>query len=279
MPVKGGKDGLVRDNTYGRKGEPLISVAKLKQVYLFGLNITDRVTGQVLPDDVYQVYIDNAVSMLEHYLDISITPVKNFVEYKDYRVNDYAEWGSMQLNNFPVLAVRKIEMVYFRDQDGEPEVVQQIPNNWIRLQAHDGMIRLIPNARFPGSLQIGQTGGYFPEILRTQMVPHLWQVTYDYGFDVGCVPVLLNQAIATIAAINALIVGGNLVLAPGIAGSSISLDGLSQSVQTTQSPENSAYSATIKDYGEKLWGKTKDDPHSMLRILKDYYKGNEIKIL
>lgn len=277
--VTGGKDGLVLDNTYNKKGEPIIDVDKLKGTYLFGVVVRNRETGQNLPDDVYQQFIDNATSMLEHYLDISITPVKNFEEFKDYRLNDYAEWGYFYLNNYPVKAIRKLELVYFRDADGVPVSVQQIPNNWLRLQAHDGIVRMIPNARFPANLQISQTGAFFPEILRAQMVPHAWRITYDYGFDLGCVPVLLNQAIGTIAAIQALIVGGHLILGAGIAATSISLDGLSQSIQTTQSAENSGYSAVIKDYSDKLFGKTKDDPFAILKILKDYYKGQTMNII
>src|SRR5690606_14359064 len=104
------------------------------------------------------------VSMLEHYLDISISPVKNYEEFKDYHLTDYAEWGYFHLNNYPVKCVRKVELVYFRDQDGEPISVQEIPNNWLRLQAHDGILRMIPNARFPANLQISQNGAFFPEI-------------------------------------------------------------------------------------------------------------------
>lgn len=276
--IKGGKDGLVFDNSYNVKGEPLITVEKLIKTYLFGLNIKDN-SGNPLSPETYQQYISNAISMLEHFLDISIAPVKEFVEYKDYRMNDYTQWGYYQLNNYPVLCIRKIELVYFRDANGDPEVVQEIPTNWMRLQAHDGIVRLIPNARFPANLQISQNGNYFPEILRTDMVPHLWQITYDYGFDVGKVPTLLNMAVGIIAALQALIVGGNLVISPGIAGSSISLDGLSQSIQTTQSAENSAYSATILDYSKKLFGQTKDDPHAIMTILKNYYKGTDINII
>jgi len=277
--VNGGKDGLVVDSTFNTKSEALVDVDKLRGVYLFGLDIKNPNTGKPLPDDVYQQYIDNAVSMLEHYLDISITPVRDHVEHKDYRLNDYADWGFYYLNNFPAICIRKIELVYFRDENGDPEVVQTIPNNWVRLQAHDGIVRLIPNARFPANLQISQTGSYFPEILRSQFVPHLWQITYDYGFEPGKIPVLVNQAISILASIQALVVGGNLVLGAGIAGSSISLDGLSQSIQTTQSAENSAYSATIKDYGDRLFGKTKDDPTAILTILKKYYKGTNISII
>lgn len=277
--VKGSKDGLVIDTITGQKAQPLVTVQTLKDVYLTGLNISNPDTGKELPKSTYQTYIDNAVSMLEHYLDISISPIDEFVEEKDYHFNDYTDWGYMQLNNYPVRAIRKIEMVYFRDDNGDAVVQQEIPTNWIRLKPHDGIVRLIPNARFPSKLQVGQHGGFFPEILRTNTVPHLWRVTYDYGFCDGAVPVLLNMAIAQIAAVQALVVGGNLVLGAGIAGSSISLDGLSQSIQTTQSAENSAYSATIKDYSDKLFGKTKDDPNAILRILKDYYKGSQMNII
>lgn len=278
MAVKGGKDGLVCDNSLTKRVEPLVTVDKLKNTYLFGLDITDE-NGQELPDEAYQQYIDNATSMLEHYLDISISPVRNFVEYRDYHLNDYWEWGFYQLNNFPVICIRTLKLVYFRDEDAEPIDVQTIPNNWIRLQAHDGIVRLIPNASFPAKLQINQAGTYFPEILRSQHVPHAWQITYDYGFETGKVPVLLNQAIATAAAIQALIIGGNLVLGAGIAGSSISLDGLSQSIQTTQSAENSAYSATIKDYGTRLFGARENDPFALLTILRDFYRGQDMNII
>jgi hypothetical protein len=277
--VTGGKDGLVCDNTYNKKGEPLIDVAKLKATYLFGVKIVDNNTGEEMPDDVFQVWIDNAIAMLETYLDISITPVKQFEEFKDYHLNDYAEWGYFQLNNFPVIGIRSMEMVYFRDQNGVPQTVQTIPNEWLRLQAHDGIVRLIPNARFPANLQISQTGAFFPELLRAQLVPHLWKITYDYGFEVGCVPVLLNQAISMLAAMQAFIVAGHLILGAGIAATSISLDGLSQNIQTTQSAENSGYSAVIKDMSGRLFGTTKDDPFAIMTVLKAYYKGESITIL
>jgi hypothetical protein len=276
--VTGNNDGLVANNSISKKVEPLVTVEKLKNVYLFGITIRDE-DGNDLPDETYQQYIDNAVSMMEHYLDISIAEVQEHVEHRDYRITDYYDWGYYQLNNYPVICVRKLELVYFRDQDGAEIAVQEIPTNWIRLQNHDGLIRLVPNAKFPSKLQLNQAGTYFPEILRAQYVPHAWKFTYDYGFETGKIPALLNMAIAQIAAIQALTIAGNLVLGAGIAGSSISLDGLSQSIQTTQSAENSAYSATIKDYGDKLFGKTKDDPFALLKILKNFYKGQEINII
>lgn len=278
MSVKGDGNGIPSGNSRIKRTEPLITVSKLKENYLYGLTFKDD-NGEDLPNSAFQQYIDNAVSMLEHYLDIAIAPVKGKPEYRDYRLNEYADWGFFELSNYPVICIQKMELVYFREEDGTENVVQEIPKAWIRLQEHDGIVRLIPNARFPASLQVGQTGNYFPEILRTEMVPHLWKITYDYGFEDGKIPVLINQAISYIAAIQALIVGGNLVLGAGIAGSSISLDGLSQSIQTTQSAENSAFSATMKDYANRLYGENKDDPFAVLKILKNYYKGYDMSFI
>ena len=279
MPVKGSKDGLhPGGNKIIGKLEPIINTAKLKQDYLFGIEINDK-NGNPLPDKSYDQYISNAISLLEHFLDISITPVIDHIEDRDYYFNEYCDWGYFLLNNYPVIQIKKMELVYFRDPDGEPETLQEIPNQWIRLQPHDGIVRLIPNARFPANLQVSQNGNYFPEVLRTEHVPHLWRITYDFGFCDGGVPSLINQAIGMIAASQALIIGGNLVLGAGIASSSISLDALSQTINTTQSAENSAYSATIKEYGDKLFGANKDDPFAILKILKSYYKGSTMNLI
>jgi len=277
--VKGGRNGLETNNSFTKKVTSLINVEELKSSYLTGLNISDPLTGEALSDQTYKLYIDNAVSMLEHYLDISITPVTDYVELKDYRMNDYVEWGFFQLDNYPCIAIKKLELVYFRDENGEPTTVTTIPLNWIRLQAHDGLVRLVANAKIAPSLQVGQSGTFFPELLRASMVPHAWRFTYDYGFCDGQIPTLMNYAIAALAAIQALTVGGNLVLGAGIASSSISIDGLSQSIGTTASAENSAYSATILDYSKRIFGTRDNDPFAVLGILKDYYKGSQMNII
>lgn len=273
------KNGLITDNRIGKKVEPIIDVKTLLSDYLTGLNITDPSTGKPLPTATYQRYINNAISMIEHYLDISITPVTDYYENIDYRFNDYMEWGYLQLSNYPVIKIKSLKMTYYKDAQGQSVAVQEIPEAWIRLDRYSGIIRLIPNTRFPSRLRIDNNGLFFPELFRAQMIPHMWEIEYDYGFCDGGVPTLVNQAIGMAAALTALTVGGNLVLGAGIASSSISLDGLSQSINTTQSAENSSFSATIKEYQGYLFGDSKDDPSAILRILKNYYKGQYINII
>jgi hypothetical protein len=260
--------------------EPMISVSQLKQRYLFG--VLDKITdseGNPISDESLQAYINNAVSMLEHYLDIAIMP-RCETEEKDYYANDYWQWSYFQLNSYPVIEIESIQVTYLRNENQQPEVALDIPLNWVRLSKDTGIVRLVPNNRFPAQLQIGQGGTFFPELFRRNSnVPSLWTIKYKHGFADGKVPVLMNNAIGLIASLQALSIAGNLVLGAGIASTSLSLDGLSQSISTTQSAENSAYSATRREYTEVLFGKTKDDPNSVVRILKDYYKGAGIFIV
>lgn len=280
MSVKGSREGLSKDNSINKKVEPLITVEKLKNIYLKGLNMKDPNTGEEFDNETYQQYIDNAVSMVEHDLDISIIQKVGEVEYRDYNFNDYYDWGYIALNNYPIIEVESMEMVYFKDNDETDVSVQTIPDSWIRLQAHDGIIRLIPNSKFAANLQISETGSFFPLILKTNMVPHLWKITYSHGFCDGGIPILINVAIAYLAAIQALITGGNLIIGAGIASSSLGLDGLSQSISTTQSAENSGFSATILDYKKLLFGQNQEDAkNSIMHKLRMFYKGETIGMI
>lgn len=279
-PVKAVNKYPAFNNIDGKKTEPIITVKQLRATWLFGVKIRDKETGADYSEDAYQNAIDTAIGLLETYLDISIGPVRNWKEYKDFRQNDYEEFGYFQLDNFPIDSVANIRLVYYRDEDGEVDENQSlvIPKGWWRVNSHDGIIRLVPNGKMPGNLAYSN-GGFYPSIFRSPMIPHAWEITYNYGFCTGMVPVLLNQAISMIAAIIALITAGHLILGAGIAGTSISLDGLSQSINTTQSAENSGFSSTIKDISDKLYGKTKDDEFAIMRMLKNYYKGESMTIL
>ena len=275
--VVGTGSGIPRSNRLEKKVEPLISVDKLKSVYLFGIDIIDN-NGVELPEETFQQYIDNAVGMLETYLDISILP-EQVIEDHDYHYDQYFNWGYLQLNTFPVIELKSLTLTYLRDNQGVPENVFEFPNAWIRLNNNDGLIRLVPNGKFPGSAQLDAGGFYNPYLLFTQaLIPDVFRVEYLAGFADGRIPIAINQAISYMAAIQALIIGGNLVLGAGIGSSSLSIDGLSQSINTTQSAENSAYSATITEYSNQLYGSNERE-RGLLKTLMDYYKGQAIDII
>lgn len=283
-------DGIKECNDLETAVEPLINVEELKKRWLFGvLPIVDE-HGNELSDESLQAYLNAAVSIVEHDLDISMVP-RRVVEEKDYSENDYYEWGYFHLNNIPVLKVEKIQVVYLVDpgtentsieesDDVQPEVVLDIPKNWIRFFKHSGEIRLIPNNRFPANLQIDSTGAFFPELFRRHgMVPQLWRIHYNYGFATGKVPAAVNMAIGLTAAIMAFNTAGDLKLGSGIASTSLTLDGLTQSINSTASAENHTYSAKVKEYGKILFGEPGGRNNGLIKMLRDYYKGESFNII
>ena len=278
-PVRGALDGIKGSNRNINRVEPLITPDQLRKTFLFGINIRNRETGEELTDEAIQEFINMAVSLLEHDLDISIIQ-QTVEEYKDFSHNAYFDWGYLMSNNVPIIQIDSLEFIYMRDETNTDNIVLQIPASWLRIDSHSGVIRMIPNARFPGNLQIGRSGLFFPEVLRAPMVPHLWKLTYTFGFEDGKIPVLVNKVVGMIAAMMVFFVGGSLVLGAGIASSSIGLDGLSESISTTQSAENSAYSAQIKELQTYVFGRNEAERAvCMIKILRDYYRGASLAVL
>ena len=81
------------------------------------------------------------------------------------------------------------------------------------------------------------------------------------------------------AAIDVLNLMGDLVIGAGIAAESISIDGLTRTINTTASAENHAYSAKVDEYKLKLWGSAGQREKGLIYILHNYYKGKKIQIL
>lgn len=264
--------------------EPLITVQKLKETYLFGALHFPDYKGDELSDDALQTFINNAISMLEHDLDLAIMP-RLKTEFKDYSANDYYDWGFMQLNNNPVISLESLKVVFIKGvnpatNEEEFETVLDIPKQWLRLDPDAGSIRMIPNNKFPGRLAVGSGGAFFPELFnRHSHVPHLWEVKYYHGFKAGCIPSVLNAAIGLIASIYAMNILGDLIIGAGISGTSLSLDGLSQSIQTTASAENHGFSAKVKDYARQLYGDRTIGSTGIIEALRRYYRGQNMNII
>lgn len=267
--------------------ESLITVERVEKEFLFGvtpLGVDDE--GNKLGPDAIQTYINTAISIIEHDLDLFVMP-RQIEEHKDYFANDYWDWGFMQLNRIPVIDLKPIDgvtvsglrIVYLRDEN-DLETVLDIPKNWIRLDKATGIIRMVPNNKFPARLQVDASGAFFPELFRRySTVPNLWVVTYMAGFAEGCIPVALNSAIGLLASIYYMNMIADLNLGAGIAATSLSLDGLSQSITSTASAENTTLSARIKEYNRLLFGDKVLGTKGIIPILRDYYKGQNLSII
>ena len=164
----------------------------------------------------------------------------------------------MQLNKRPVLEITQLSQYFGISK------MFDIPLDWIRLSEISGQVQLFPMSGSAGSLIITQGGSFIPfSVGMYSYAPSLWRVSYRAGFE--DIPEDLAEYIMKRASIGILQVWGDLIIGAGIANQTISIDGLSQSIGTTQSPEFSGAGARIKNY--------MDDLKILEQHLKDTYLG------
>jgi len=90
-------------------------------------------------------------------------------------------------------------------------------------------------------------------LVGSRSIPNYWQLTYCTGWDKGGVPADIMEVLGKMASIGLFNQLGDLILGgAAIASKRIQLDGLSESVNTTMSAENSGYSARIRMYVQEL---------------------------
>lgn len=232
----------------GPTADLVISVDELKELYMFGVDLTDD-EGNPFPDRMFEHYIKSAIAWMEKQLDIPITPLEIVDELHDHYANDYGRWGWFDLYKYPIICVREVAFQY----PSQTERVQ-IDQEWIVLQeeGRSGLIQIVPGQGniadvllIPGQLMPLWSGA-------TGRVPGVWRFTYRAGFEVNEVPTDIKDAIGMKAAIQIFNIAGDLIAGAGIANTSISVPGLSQSVGTTSSATNSGYGARIIQYEKQL---------------------------
>lgn len=245
-----------------------VTVSKIKNNYLFGIDLSDA-QGNPLPEGLYVHYLNAAVDFLQNLLDITISETEFIGERHDYIRNDYQNWGYIQLEHNPVKEVKGIRLMY----GNRPSV--EIPLDWVQLNKLTGQITLFPSAGSANSLIIGQTGMLFGFQSQWDYAPMLWEVDYVAGIDEtdSSMPLnLLLEAVNKRAACGILNVWGDLIIGAGIANQSVSIDGVSQSVGTTQSAMFGGASARVNEY-------TKDLTENLLPALRMRFGGLRMVVI
>jgi len=247
----------------------VISVAELKTVYLFGISIRDG-NGNELPDSTFQFYIDAATKEVEKKLAIK-TLEQSITESRDYSVESMVNWAYIS-TTYPVKKACALQGFYGNPEDNQPQVLY--PEEWITTKKTNNndqerywrQIHLV--ATGTGSVTTTDGANVFPFIYPFarlfNRIPNYWRVTYITGFKV--VPDDLTNIIGKMASIGLLNIAGDLILSSaGLASTSLSIDGLSQSISTTASATSAGYNARLLQY-------TKEIEASWVN-LRRYYKG------
>lgn len=231
--------------------------------YMFGLKIVDPDTKQELDDSVYEHLIDTKIPYAEQQLGIAILPRIIANERHDYYANDFMHYNYIQTYERPILQVNSVEMMYNNQR------LEKFPTSWLKVYTRTGEIEVNPavivgdsNVLTGGEAYMNGTQAIssaplwgLPGIASTDVVPQALQYTYVAGMLPPTrrgitrdweVPLDLVQLIAKYVLRELLEIWGDLIIGAGIAGESLSVDGISESTTTTQSAMYTGGAARIR---------------------------------
>ncbi|UKM96608.1 hypothetical protein [Brochothrix phage ADU4] len=244
---------------------------------MFGIPVVDPNTGEELGDDYYNTAIHAVVSNIEKTLSICILP-RMELEMKDY----YATDNILKLRKRPVLQVEQFNVQ-------TPNMVSvNYPDNWWRVSCLSGSLEIQPSVgaltqtiRYPygdmdGRQPLSFFGGYSPyETGRQNYSSQRFKVGYVAGLlpperlgvsrEWEMHPDLLFLILKA-SAIHVLEVWGRLIIGPGIASSTLDIDGIMERIDTTQSAMYGGASADILQLNQ--------DVQKLESGLKAYYAIN-----
>jgi hypothetical protein len=218
--------------------EPLVTPEKLVQRHLWGLPLVsgmkDPITGVAarITSDMLVDFIDKAAATAE--LDTGLTIFPMQIEKKfEWSLKDYQSYGYFKIPHRPVASIESMTVNLSDNSD-----VYNVPLEWIETaNLQWGQLNIIPLtvALMGGnSTGIPTTGGGMAFLSafqgRMNWIPAFWKIRYTIGFPQGALPKMVNELIGVIAAMDVL---SQLGATYGkSSGSSMSIDGFSQSVST-----------------------------------------------
>lgn len=269
-----------------------VSIEQLKARYLVGVNLT--VNGcEPYPDETFDFAIRSAVAETEDALDINILPreytwgddINNLerLNLLETAQDEFGRYGAERhdwypYNPFSHMKLKKRPLigrptrVCFYYMGAAPVVV--FPGDWLSVKDGNTVtLDMVAAVNSPTNLVLGPLNT--TQLLYTRalpiQIPNLLLVEYKAGFEPGCVPRDIQDAVGLNAAIQIFNIAGDLIAGAGIASYSVGLGGLSQSISTTSSATNAGYGARIIQYEKKL--------KALLATLRKKYHGYGLAVV
>ena len=243
--------------------------AWLKERYLFGIDLTDD-TNTPFPDALFETAIASAVETVGNELDIVLTDKSSFTDRVDANIIDADSFFLTRLRKRPIWSVEKLEV-----QLGDFQAIS-LPISYVLVrEALSGQVQVVPGKEL--SFTLAYTGGSplfgYESLVPRVYTPGWFNYTYTAGYN-GTdkpYPADIQDAIGLLAAILPLDTAGDLIVGAGIASKSMSMDGLSTSINTTSSATNSGYNARAISYMNRY--------KTLMGSLRAKYKGAPVGVL
>ena len=243
---------------------PAFTTEELTQNFLFGIDLSDS-KGNPFPKALIISYINSAIAYAESLFDICLSRQEVESEPHDYERSDYTNWGYVQLWKRPILEVKALRLMY------GTRPAWEVPLDWLKIDKNQGKVQMFPSSGSVTSMIIGASGAIYGLYNSWDYAPQMWEVDYVAGMDSNNLPAHLKELIYKKAVIGILQVWGDLILGAGIASSSISIDGLSQSIGTTQSAMYGGASARCEEY--------RKDIEALIPVLRQKYGGIRMTVV
>jgi hypothetical protein len=243
----------------------------------FGIDVTDPRTGEHLPDAFYESKIESAVAQVEKMLDIVILP-RYLTEHHDFYRSDFESFMYIHTAQKPILQVEVVRLEYGGG------TVFNYPAKWWRVYNLPGHLEMLPTLMLSGdggNLNLSQVYSGYPMIagipytVGNNYAPQMFHLEYIGGMlppsrrgvtqSHEMHPDLWNLIIK-ITLKEVFQQWGRLIIGAGIANMTLSIDGVSQSIDTTQSAMYGGASADIAQLDRDIDG--------LYKALKSYYGTN-----
>lgn len=237
------------------------------KTYMFGMRIIDPATQAEPTIDVYNHFIESAISKVEDALDICILPRVIAKEHHDYYETEYNRNVYISLYKKPILQVNAFSMMFNNRQ-----IFNFPPTTW-KIYPLPAQIEVYPaglvgndfgstdpQVLYNMSMMPGFFGGnpidnpldqyglntYAPQAFDLDYVagfipPHRQGVTLDFEMPPDLTQLIIKEVLNEMFQL-----WGRLIIGAGIAGKGLSIDGISQNVNTVQSAEYTGSAADIK---------------------------------
>lgn len=237
----------------GEFGE-ILTADDMRYTYLWGVPFTSS-QGLEYTDPQIRFKVDSAVRELEVALCLTIKKRRigcqqepdDGIEYDEmedayaYHRHHWNAGGRINLRRRPVLSIESFDLYTITGTK-----IMDL-KGWVRLDHSKGNLFFYPQSGPQGTMRVSPTFLSY-RYLAPVDYPQGYRVKYTAGFaDAGKVYPELRDIIGKITACKLLnIIGDGLI--SGFASSSLSLDGISESISTTQSATNAYYGARIGVY-------------------------------
>jgi hypothetical protein len=257
---------------FGKNTDMIVSPTELRELYLFGIPMCSN-DGTKLSSFSLQQHIQNAQSIVENLFSVKLNK-QVIEETRDFARQEFLSWGYIK-TMYPVAFIDNLE--------GWINDVCQItyPKEWLSIKRLTTVavyrnVYLIPNTGSKAGATMTQNSliynGVSPHLgwFGQTYIPNYWRTRYITGWEK--IPADLFDFVCKIAALNIMLVIGDVLYGVGVTNISVSLDGVSQNIPLTRSSQGGIFAGRIKSYIDEI-------NNTILPNLRSKYRGITFEVL